>query len=134
MIYFSDLGLRNHAIGLFENFNSLTNHGFLFQNFVFTLLKEKLQFKAGRINFWRTTDKAEVDFVLDLGNEIVPIEVKFKELKKPEVGRSLKNFISKYQPSRAWIINLGYTDKVKMDKTEIRLLPFYDLMDREIVL
>ncbi|MFH0812915.1 MAG: DUF4143 domain-containing protein, partial [Pseudomonadota bacterium] len=132
IIYFYDLGLRNYALGLFGNVIAPSELGFLFQNFIYQLLWERFRFTSAEIHFWRTKDRAEVDFIIDLGNMIVPVEVKFKTLKKPEVERSLKNFIAKYQPSQAWVVNLEFKSSAKIDKTEIRFFPFYELLSGAI--
>jgi len=126
VIYFYDLGLRNYALGLFGNLVAPSEAGFVFQNFILNLLKEKLMFTPAEIHFWRTKDKAEVDFIIDFGQKVVPVEVKFKELKRPEIGRSLRSFITKYQPEEVWVINLGLKEKIKSNKTEIQFLPFYE--------
>ena len=133
VIYFYDLGLRNYAIGLFGNVVIPSELGFLFQNFVLNFLKEKLRFSAGEIHFWRTKDKAEVDFIIDFNRNIIPVEVKFKELKKPDIGRSFKNFILRYQPDQAWIINLELKKEIKLNNTTITFLPFYELIQKIIV-
>ncbi len=62
MVHFSDLGLRNYCVGLFGRISRLTQMGFLFQNLVFHILQERRRFEGGSIHFWRTKDKAEVDF------------------------------------------------------------------------
>ncbi|RLI98183.1 MAG: hypothetical protein DRP00_02540, partial [Candidatus Aenigmatarchaeota archaeon] len=67
-IYFSDTGLRNSIINNFLPLRSRMDKGVLFENFIFNELKSNFN---GRINYWRTTGKAEVDFVLNLGKEIV---------------------------------------------------------------
>lgn len=126
--YFSDLGLRNYVLGFFGNLGAPSEFGFLFQNFVFHLLKEKIRFSPGEIHFWRTKDKAEVDFVIELGAKIIPLEVKYKELKKPKIGRSLRNFIMKYQPEQAWVINLSLTQKIRIHSTEIIFSPYYEFI------
>jgi hypothetical protein len=68
-----------------------------------------------------------VDFVIDLGQTILPVEIKFKEMKKAEFGRSLRSFISKYQPELAWVINLKLSHRIKLDKTEIYFMPFWKI-------
>ncbi len=83
VIYFYDFGLRNYALGLFGNLNIPSELGFLFQNLILNILKEKLTLTSGKVHFWRTKDRAEVDFIIELGKNIIPVEVKFKELKKP---------------------------------------------------
>jgi predicted AAA+ superfamily ATPase len=88
--YFYDVGLRNYALGAFGNIRSPQDTGFLFQNFIFNILREEFRVSSARVHFWRTKDKAEVDFVIDFGKEVVPLEVKYKELEKPEMTRSFQ--------------------------------------------
>lgn len=128
--YFWDLGLRNYSLGFFEKVAANSELGFLFQNFIFRLFKEELCFNPIKIHFWRTKDKAEVDFILDRGKDIIPVEVKFKRLKKPEAGRSLRSFISRYQPRQAWVVNLSLNEQIKLNKTNIVFLPYYKLLSQ----
>jgi len=130
--YFYDVGLRNYALGLYGNLIMPSETGFVFQNFIFNLMKEKMLFSPAEIHFWRTKDKAEVDFVITLGQRMLPVEVKFKKLKKPEIGRSLRSFISRYQPEMAWVINTELKKKIKLEKTEISFLPFWDIIDTKM--
>jgi len=128
VIYFTDVGFRNYALGLWGHRPAFPRDGFLFQNFVFGLLKEKLRLTEKTIHFWRTKDKAEVDFVLDKGSECIPVEVKYSALKKPEAGRSLRNFIARYKPRQAWVVNLSLRDNLKINGAQVTLFPFYDLV------
>jgi predicted AAA+ superfamily ATPase len=72
-IYFIDHGLRNYAINNFNVVEFRGDDGELAENFV---LNELSFFTRDKffINFWRTTAKAEVDFVLNNVNEVIPIE------------------------------------------------------------
>lgn len=46
------------------------------------------------INYWRTIDKAEVDFVVeDERGGVFPVEVKYGSTRRPEVTRSLRSII-----------------------------------------
>jgi hypothetical protein len=90
-IYFMDLGLRNFISKEFEV------QGKNFENYVFTELL-KLGFLP---KYWRTKEKAEVDFIIEKGNELIPIEVKISSEK---VSRSLKSFIKIYKPKKAFVI------------------------------
>ena len=121
--YFNDLGLRNYAIGVFGNENALD--GFLFQNFIALELNEVLSFSPYSLYFWRTKEKAEVDFVVEPGP--IPIEVKYSEIKVPKVSRSMRSFINKYHPRWAFVVNLKLEDSVKIGETEVIFLPFYRL-------
>lgn len=127
--YFYDLGLRNYALGLLGHLLQPLELGFVFQNFVFTLLKEHTAFSPAKIHFWRTKDRAEVDFVIDLGKMVIPIEVKYKELRLPTIGRSLRNFVNRYKPEQAWVINLSMEDELRVGKTVVRFLPFWEFLD-----
>jgi len=124
IIYFNDYGLRNYAVGEFGRVGETGRFGFLFQNFVFNILKEKLSFSGASIHFWRTQEKAEVDFVVDFVVEVVPIEVKYKEFKEPKIERSLRSFISKYSPNRAFVVNKNLKCEIKLENTKIFFVPF----------
>lgn len=129
MYYFADAGLRNYASGEFLRLtDSSPSLGFLFQNFVFNVLKEKLLLSALHLHFWRTKDGAEVDFVIDRVGEAIPIEVKYKKLKEPELERSLKSFLLKYNPKKAFVVNLTLDREVSIGATNVFFVPFYKLL------
>jgi len=128
IIYFNDLGLRNFSVGRFGGYTKLSEMGFLFQNLIYHLLLENLRYGGSTIHFWRTKDNAEVDFVIHRGDEVIPVEVKCREMKDPATARSLRGFISKYSPKEAWVINLGLRAEVTIEKTHVRFIPFFDLL------
>lgn len=127
--YFNDLGLRNFAIGIFGKAGIGGSLGFLFQNFVYLILKEKCRLGNTQIKFWRTKDGAEVDFVVDYVYQQLPIEVKYAKLKKGKVNRSLRSFIKKYQPEKALVVNLTLEKEEKIENTRVVFLPFYRLIN-----
>lgn len=128
VFYFYDIGLRNYSIGRFGKMDDLTESGFLFQNLVLNLLLDKFSREGAEIHYWRTKEKAEVDFIIDLKDRIIPVEVKCKRLLSPEVKRSLKSFISKYQPDEAWIVNLSLSGELRFERTNLKFLPFWELL------
>lgn len=130
--YFYDIGLRNWLLGLFglpQIPSSLSGH--LFENFVFNILRTQLELVPTQIHFWRTRDQAEVDFVLEKGLEIIPIEVKHSEMKKIELTRSFRNFTAKYKPEKGYIVHLGRNFKTRIDNTKIYIFPFFELIDKK---
>ena len=131
--YFWDLGLRNYALGIFGHLGSPSECGFIFENLVFLLLKEQVKLGTTNVNFWRTKDKAEVDFILESGRKVVPVEVKYKSLRKEEIPRSLRSFIEKYSPDEGYVINLDYKNKLKINKTTLFFLPYYELLYKKLV-
>jgi len=121
--YFVDIGLRNYAANQFGHVPAFPD-GFIFQNFVYNSLLEQVNLAPTTIHFWRTKDKAEVDFILNTGLEVIPIEVKYSLLKQPELSRSFRSFLTKYKPTQAYIINLSLTKKVTIEKTQVSFIPF----------
>lgn len=132
VVYFHDMGLHNYALGVFgASPDMYGGGGFLFRNFVYRTIKETISrgSSGASLNFWRTKDRAEVDFVLSLGTEAVPIEVKYQPLKRPNVERSLRNFIAVYHPSKAFVINKSFEGSLKAGETIVIFLPFWKIMD-----
>ena len=132
VFYFYDLGLRNYALGRLGTIQQPADMGFLFQNFVLNILNEKTRWQSAKTCFWRTKDKAEVDFVVDFGEEQVPIEVKYKKLKNLKTTRSLKSFIARYQPKKVFVVNLELEETVSLDGTVVRALPFYKILFEDL--
>ncbi len=131
--YFHDIGLKNYSSGLFTGSADLLDPGFLFQNFMYNILRDIYPHGMVSIKFWRTLDKAEVDFILSSGDNHIPVEVKYKSMKSPEVNRSFRSFIKKYNPKKAIIVNLDYKDSVKIENTEVLFLPYYELYHKVLI-
>lgn len=122
-IYFTDNGLRNLSVKYFADFPDSRDKGKLLENFVLTsLLKEWY----GTINYWRTKDKNEVDFILkDYFGHVIPLEVKAMEMRKAEIGKGLKSFIERYKPQMAIVVNLSLKENIKVKDTIVRFtLPY----------
>ena len=94
------------------------------------LLRENYRQGPVEIHFWRTTDKAEVDFVIE-GRELVPVEVKYKEAMDRDISRSLRSFISKYLPKTVYLVHIGEKQSVLANSTEVQLVPYTDLLDTQ---
>lgn len=129
VFYFYDLGLRNYATGAFGNMVSPQEMGMVFENFIFSMMKEKFQNTSTEIHFWRTKDGAEVDFVIDSGREQFPVEVKYRDLIKPEISRSYRSFVEKYRPKKSFIVNLGLEEELTLGSTEVRFIPFFKIFE-----
>jgi len=130
--YFNDIGLRNYALDQLGYLDSPHKMGFVFQNLIFRILKEAMQTSSASLHYWRTTDKAEVDFVIKKGVSCIPIEVKYQSLQKPHISRSFRSFIDKYEPAKAYIVNLFYSDSIKIHKTQIKFIPYYQLLNENL--
>ncbi len=108
-VYFIDTGLRNFAAGRFEF--SDEERGKLLENYVLR------RFIGEKINYWRTTAKAEVDFVL--ADRLIPVEVKIN----PKFTKSFRSFINKYKPGIALVATMGPPSKKKIGGTEAFAIP-----------
>ena len=129
VFYFYDLGLRNYAAGTFGNMVSPQEMGMAFENFVFNMMRAKFLNTSTKIHFWRTKDGAEVDFIIDSGREQFPVEVKYRDLRRPEMSRSFRSFVEKYRPERAFIVNLGLDKELAMEGMKIRFIPFFKIFE-----
>lgn len=128
-VYFCDLGLRNLIVKNFIKFNKRQDKGEIFESFVCLGVSGEMDV-VDKLNFWRTKTKAEVDFVVSRGEEIVPVEVKATNLKRPQFSKSFRSFLKIYQPKTAVLANLGLKKKIRVEKTEIFVKPFYERLLR----
>lgn len=126
VLYFFDLGLRNYCLGQFGQLRTPVDLGHVFENFVFNLLMDKLKVTGCTLHYWRSKDQAEVDFVIQGGKQLIPVEVKYKESKKKMVTPSLKNFITRYAPSIALIVNPYESEALKVDSADVHFLRPWD--------
>jgi len=117
--YFCDFGLRNFAAGLTTDAINQNEIGWLFQNFVYNIISQKYPQQGGRINFWRSKEGAEVDLIISIGKQIIPIEVKYKNYKKTEIGQSTLSYIKKYKPKIFYIINKNLNETKKIDDCRV---------------
>lgn len=130
-VYFSDIGFRNYALGIMGALQRPDDFGFVFQNLVYLILREKLRWSSASIHFWRSRAKAEIDFVIKRGTSLIPIEVKFKDILKPSPPRALEGFVEKYRPACCLVVNKSLRATVDFHGTEVRFLTLWDLLMSE---
>lgn len=121
-LYFLDTGLRNAILNNFSPFENRTDAGQLAENVAFQQLL--INFSEYELRFWRTTGKAEVDFVLSKDEELIPIEVKLTE---NSIGKSFHSFLEAYHPKKAIIITLDHFSEEKINNTTLYKIPIYYL-------
>lgn len=126
VVYFSDLGLRNYSLGVLGIIERTHDIGFVFQNFIFCLLNEKIPASA-KLHYWRTKDGSEVDFVVNFNRKQLPVEVKYQYTKEAKISRPLRSFVAKYKSPYAAVINLSLEKNVQTDNIEVKFLPFYKI-------
>jgi len=101
-VYFQDNGIRNFVIGDLSPSSARPDAGALLENAVFAGL---LKTRRGmlELNYWRTKDKTEVDFVCSVGKSVIPVEVKMNA--RPH--RGLVSFMKKYEVEKGYIAHRG---------------------------
>ena len=77
--------------------------GAVLEGWVFSELWKLLPSTAG-LHFWRSTSKAEVDFVVSLGDLTIGVEVKAGRLGRPALPRSARSFVDAYQPQSFLVV------------------------------
>ena len=123
-IYFNDLGMCNFSKGLYGREVKETD-GMTFQNFVYLLLKDKDAEGLSNVNFWRSKDKAEVDFITHGNKGVTPVEAKFSTIKRATVSKSFRSFIKRYSPKEGYIVNRAFEEKITIDSTSVFFVPFW---------
>ncbi len=118
-IYFFDLGLRNSLIDNFQPLALRPDKGALVENFIAIALGNL----GADLRFWRTKNKAEVDFVWQKEGVLSAAEVKAGT--QTRIPPSLVSFIGKYAPARAFVFNEAFQKTYATGKTRVSFLPYW---------
>ncbi|HPT08480.1 MAG TPA: ATP-binding protein [bacterium] len=89
-IFFYDIGVRNALIEDFSNLNSRVDKGALFENFIISELIKQNSYLEDNFKFyyWRTKQGSEIDVVLEKGEELIGVEIKYK---RRTINKAFKN-------------------------------------------
>lgn len=96
-LYFMDLGLRNYMINNFNPIYMRQDNGDLFENFYFTEMLAGDFYGLTKINFWRTTNQTEIDFIRT-GEQREAFEVKWNKKTMPKSFATLKKYYPDITP------------------------------------
>ena len=66
--------------------------------------------------------------MIEAGRKLIPVEVKYKKVKRGRVPASLRSFTERYNPESAYVINLMLKITLKVHNTTLYFLPFYELL------
>ncbi len=82
-MFFTDSGVLSHLLGVSDeqDFKNSPYKGIIFETFIFSeLLKSvKYSMQNTKLFFYRTTDKKEIDFIIEREQKIIAIEVKLSQ-------------------------------------------------------
>lgn len=118
-MYFFDLGLRNSLIDNFQPFDLRPDKGALVENFIAIDIGSE----GVTLRFWRTKNKAEVDFVWEKEGQLCAAEVKAGT--QENAPASLLSFIEKYAPAKAFIFNKSRNKTHVLRKTTVSFHPYW---------
>lgn len=130
IFYFIDNGFRNYALRNFSDPSYRTDLGLLVEGLVFQELYKFITqtFLNYSIHYWRTKSGAEVDFVVRKNDEnILPIEVKYRNLTRPQIGRGYRSFLQAYQPKKALMITKNLIAVERIENVDVHFIPLEQL-------
>jgi predicted AAA+ superfamily ATPase len=120
-LYFLDTGLLSFLLGI-KNTEQLRYHslrGAIFESFVFSeIFKSYLNLGLiPEIYFWHDVKRHEVDFILDYGDKVLPIEVKSGETIVADHLKALDFYrrLAKGQSKRPVLIYGGDENYIRND-------------------
>jgi predicted AAA+ superfamily ATPase len=128
-VYFIDSGARNYLINNFNPMDIRDDAAFLFESFVISeFLKSGLSVDS--LKFYRTYTKVEVDLIIDLIHKQIPVEIKYKANCKKKDFSGLIQFIKEYNPTEAYMINLGQIGEVDIvvNYPQVKYLSCFDTL------
>jgi predicted AAA+ superfamily ATPase len=103
-IYFYDIGIRNAILDQFSPISLRDDKDKLWENFIIAERRKFLNNHSINANsyFWRTKDRAEVDYIEELNGKISAVEFRFSPAEK---ARFSKSFVNTYLPSEMHIVH-----------------------------
>ena len=97
-VYFTDVGTLRYLAGLKDPDHAAAGPmgGPIMETAVLSEILRTLTHRGTepRVYFWRTMAGTEVDFVVDTGARLIPIEVNLSGTPRPTMGKSIRRFQS----------------------------------------
>jgi predicted AAA+ superfamily ATPase len=103
-VFFCDTGLRNMIVKNFNDMDFREDNGAIFENYIMLELRRNIP-AGGTIHFFRTSDGAEVDFVLNNLKEKIAVESKYKTMAKPVGLAAFNRFCDDENIQKRYIVN-----------------------------
>jgi len=103
-MFFCDIGLRNIIVKNFNDIDFRLDNGAIFENYVMQELWRNKP-AGGTLNFFKTSDGAEVDFVLSNLKEKIAVESKYKTMTKPTGLAAFNRFCDDENIRKRYIVN-----------------------------
>ena len=82
-LFFTDSGILSYLLGVskVEDFKDSPYKGAIFETFIFSELFKSVKYSENntKLFFYRTTDKKEIDFIIERNQKIIAVEVKLSQ-------------------------------------------------------
>lgn len=108
-IYLRDTGLVHHLLNVSSEEQLLSHpiRGASWETFVIedVLRREQIQHPGSHAYFWRTAAGAEIDLLIERGDERLGIEVKTSRGDQPRTVRALEEALGDVDARRGWIVD-----------------------------
>ncbi len=95
-VYFTDVGTVCHLAGIRDPEHAASGPmgGAIFETALLAEITKTITHRGEipRIYFWRTSSGVEVDFVVEAGNKLVPIETKLMATPRPAMASAIRSF------------------------------------------
>jgi hypothetical protein len=82
-LFFTDSGVLSYLLGVSSEKDFANSHykGAIFETFIFSELLKSVKYsnKLTKLFFYRTTDKKEIDFIIERNQKIIAVEVKLSQ-------------------------------------------------------
>lgn len=123
-VFFYDIGLRNQVTKNTASLSLRPDAGALIENYVFSYLNNNLRI-GEELKFWRTKTGNEIDFVVESGDSLLPIEVKYRAGQKDTIPAGICSFLPKYNPKKGVVITKEFLGERENNGVKIYFIPVY---------
>jgi predicted AAA+ superfamily ATPase len=112
-VYFADTGTLCHLAGLKDPQHAASGPmgGQIFETAVLAEIVKTFRNRGEdpKVYFWRTSAGVEVDFIIDLGAKLIPIEVKLSATPIPSMASGIVSFNKDFRKksSQGYVIHPG---------------------------
>ena len=130
-LYFIDTGIRNVVFDQFQELDNRLDSGQLIENFVFSEIIKEIN--LGNLWFFRTSRGTEVDFLFDLGNSIIPIEVKYSEKKQKSIPKAFNTLLQTLNVEKAYVLTKDYLNEKQFANIPVFFRPAWDIPFEDLI-
>jgi len=127
-LIWNDTGIATYLQGLtkWEDAEKLGRAPFIIENKIAAEIKTLLSvyLPQAKLYYWRTSAGAEIDLLVEHGDQLIPIEIKWSENVIPKSTISMQFFLKDFEKKAPWGIILYKGENLLKLKENIFLVPF----------